>query len=82
MSDHGDTDTCWVSVSSHRGRAQLRTAAGPLGDSYGRWSDGGRVGGEYYQITRLADMAVINRIKGVRVLRRAPTALFRRWTTS
>ena len=79
LTDYEDAGMLWVSVTSHRGRDQLRLVSGPLGDGYGRWPPGGVPSGEYYQITRPADMTVLNRIKGVRVLRRAPADLFRRW---
>lgn len=71
-------DPVWASVTSHRGRDQLRRAVGTLSDSYGRWADHGPTG-EYYQIDPPVNMEEINRIKGVRVLRNAPKDLFRRW---
>ena len=74
-----DSGMLWVSVTSHRGRDQLRLVADPLGDGYGRWPPDGVPSGEYYQIARPKDMTALNRIKGVRVLRRAPANLFRRW---
>ena len=72
-----DSGMLWVSVTSHRGRDQLRRVADPLGDGYGRWPPGGVPSGDYYQIARPSDVTVLN-IKGVRVLRKAPTHLFRR----
>ena len=76
-----DSGMLWVSGTSHRGRDQLRMVADPLGDGYGRWPPGGVPSGDYYQIARLSDMTALNRIKGVRVLRKAPTHLFRRWVS-
>ena len=79
VTGYEDAGMLWVSVTSHRGRDQLRLVADPLGDGYGRWPPDGVPSGEYYQIARPKDMTALNRIKGVRVLRRAPANLFRRW---
>jgi hypothetical protein len=79
MTSYNDPGMLWVSVTSHRGRDQLRLVSGPLGDGYGRWPPDGVPSGEYYQIACPKDMTALNRIKGLRVLRRAPANLFRRW---
>lgn len=68
----------WVKCNSHRARGTLQRIAGEASDvSYGRWPDGQWPSGEYYQVpVRLA--AEIGAVKGLTVLKRKPTDLFRR----
>lgn len=70
-------ETKWVAVSSHRARERLERLTDGLGPSYGRWPKGKHPFGEYYEIPAALTVS----IKGVRVLRKPPADLFKRWTS-
>ena len=74
--------TVWVSATSHRSRARLRALVTDPGPEFGVWpASGGWARGSYYKIpSEHAEAA--GRIKGLRVLRKAPAGrIFERWTS-
>jgi hypothetical protein len=74
-------NTLWISTSSHRSRDRMRSVVADSGPEYGIWPEGSWPRGSYYQVPA-AHADALRRIKGLRVLQKAPSGgrLFERWT--